>query len=1333
MSYSPLSSSLEAQDEAVELMPSFDEAGVLSYLFFHWTKVFIDLARSRRMFRKVDLPRVPSMSVGPLSGDIQEAYASQRGRRTGYVALLMALLSLVRWRVLRIVLLSVGDALLSLAGPLVVSALLAAVASPEGALNVAGVSLAVGMFALQMTQSLCRLHQWFQAEQTRNHVTVYTQTLVFQQSLRMPSIPKGLSATLHNVDPGRLGGAAYNIPRAPVFVFQLVSNMILLGYLLGPPALGAMVVAVLLIPLNYFSLKVLVGTSAKIMKIQDERVNKLTEVMDGISLVKLYSWEEPMRERIGEVRGREVRLIRFWNYALAGIMVSILIASQMFAIVSFVWYAWAGHILDPSILFPCLMVFDNLRWPVLNMTSLFQEFSDFFVSLRRVSMFLEKPVVVKHDGGGGGGGSTVLSSNEAGASAASLYIRNATFSWPSIDWKELNELEKEERDNNQKEKEEEEEEEGATLGSEGALALEDVTLRIDPGQLIIVAGTVGQGKTALLQAILGELSLDSGQVEMSGSVAYCSQQAWIRSGTVRDNVLFGSSSAADFDEERYQSAIYASALKDDLASFKDGDHTEIGEHGVTLSGGQKARVALARALYSNSDILLLDDPLAAVDAKVARFLFRHAIRETRDRGKIVVLVTHQTQFADQADAVYMVRQGRLSRVDDLKQLQVLEHGGGLSQSSSVVGGGVVVETGEEEEDEGKKKKKMTPLSDEKDDLGTTQVSWATVWFYLSQWGSWWFLAFFVLPLSIGVSVCQSFGIVWISWWSTDALHFSTRDYIMGYVLLGVGTAVVSAVRQVLIAQRSTAASVRIHDTLLSSMLNAPMSFFHATPSGNTVARFSKDMSVIDTSLPDMISDGLLFVSDLLVQFVVLTAMRPISLLFALPTAASNTWLSLTYSSGIGYISRLEASLSSPCYAIFQETLNGLASVRAVQGGVAAVTREHEERVEFLVRASLLRQGSIRWLRQRSDLATSALILCVATTGLFAPASASALVGLSLSVTTGMYGLFNWGLSVKAMLDSQFPNVERIRQFVSIAPERYTEDTETPPPGWPKDGSCVFEHVSMRYKSDGPNVLDDLSFSIGSGERIGIVGRTGAGKSSLISALFRLVEVDGSVVLSGIDNKRVPLHTLRGDALSIISQDPFLFAGSVRSNVDPFSRYSDEQVATALRSVQITLPLGYEVKERGDNLSLGQKQLVCMARALLRKTPILILDEATASVDTETDDVIQRVIRTEFRDRTVLTIAHRLGTIMDSDRIMVLVHGRLGEFGSPKELLNNNPSGLLATLVHATGAENARRLHAVANSGGGGGGGVIENSNNVLPPQPQEVFSVDWMMEAVQRH
>uniref|UniRef100_A0A8C5SIY1 Uncharacterized protein n=1 Tax=Laticauda laticaudata TaxID=8630 RepID=A0A8C5SIY1_LATLA len=702
------------------------------------------------------------------------------------------------------------------------------------------------------------------------------------------------------------------------------------------------------------------------------------------------------------------------------------------------------------------------------------------------------------------------------------------------------------------------------------VTIKDITLEIAHGSLVAIVGSVGSGKSSLISAMLGEMENIKGHINIQGSMAYVPQQAWIQNATLKDNIIFGSS----LDETRYQQVLEACALHPDLKLLPGGDLTEIGEKGINLSGGQKQRVSLARAVYSNADIYLLDDPLSAVDAHVGRHIFDKVLGpEGLLQNKTRILVTHNLSFLAQVDDIVVLEAGTVTERGSYSTL--LANSGSFAQLLNTYGN--QQDNIHEEEAMGK-----------------------------------------VITIAKDTA--------------SGNTHFNMLVFLLGlFLLIATGLASFGTIR----------ASRVMHEQLLSNILRVPMSFFDSTPTGRIVNRFAKVKTL---------------------QFYVATSRQ---------------------------LRRLDSVTRSPIYSHFGETVSGLSVIRAF-GHQERFLQHNEKIVDVNQKSVYSWLVSNRWLAVRLELVGNLTVFFAALLAVFVKNSLnSGIVGLSISSAMNITQTLNWLVRMTSELETNIVAIERLNEYTEIKNEAPWVTTQRPPSQWPNNGEITFIDYKVRYRPELELVLDGINCDIKGTEKIGVVGRTGAGKSSLTNCLFRILEAaGGKILIDGLDIATLGLHDLR-EKLTIIPQDPILFSGTLRMNLDPFDQYSDEDIwhtleLAHLKSYVQALPEGLSspVSEGGENLSVGQRQLVCLARALLRKSKILILDEATAAVDMETDHLIQETIRSEFANCTVITIAHRLHTIMDSHRVLVLQEGKIVEFDNPEELLQQQ--GIFAGMAREAG-------------------------------------------------
>ncbi|KAF9431539.1 Canalicular multispecific organic anion transporter 2 [Entomortierella beljakovae] len=1088
------------------------------------------------------------------------------------------------------------------------------------------------------------------------------------------------------------------------------------------------------------------------LEAMDERVRLMNELLSGMRVIKLYGWNNSFRERVGVYRRREVASLRKIGVVFSFLSIMFGSIPLLVALVSFAVYATHGGPdggpgdINPQRIFVSITLFNLLNRPIGMLSHIIAETIGVTVATTRIQKFLLAEEVSEST-------TETVKNLPDDSSIPLVEIKDGIFAWEQESPEVESEKEMEKREKLEAKKQKQLEKEALKAGKpipekevkaekNYGPTLVDVNLKIARGDLTAIVGRVGQGKSSLLSSIIGDMYKRQGSVKVYGRMAYVPQQAWIVNATLKDNITFGN----EFNQARYDHVVMASGLLPDIAMLPGGDMTEIGERGINLSGGQRQRVSLARAAYENADIYLLDDPLSAVDAHVDQHLWQNLIGPNgllKDKTRI--LVTHAIHHLENVDRIVVISNGKISETgqyDDLMSAKgsfyqlITDYSVNQGKRTKKDAGDDSDLNNDSDDDEAtqgddkeskavvKKDEKTNLVEDEKMETGS--VSWGVYKIYAKAASIKWSLA--VIGIFVVSQAVQIGTNLWLKYWTKVA---GTGNHTIGE-FLGVYAALVVVymitnvlsgyVAMVLAAIR---ASTRLHDRLLTKMLDLPMSFFDTTPLGRVVNRFSSDMFSIDELTPWNFINVFVCGASVLGTIVVIATTTPVFLATIPPLAVIYLLVQSYYIKTSRQLKRIDSVSKSPIYQHFSETLAGVSTIRALDANQRFIL-DNATKADIAANAYFSWVVSNRWLQIRLE-ALGALVVLAAA--IFAVLSRNTLdsgnVGLALSYALSVTLDITWLVRSYCDLQNQLVAVERVEEYANKNPEAPSETDIKLPENWPQAGHVEFRNYSARYREGLDLVIRDISFTVQPAEKVGICGRTGAGKSSLTLALFRIIEAanshwaksshngtdsdsdhskgdivkdlekveveqdGGSIWIDGIDISTVGLTYLR-QHLAIIPQEPTLFVGTLRENLDPFNELQDADLWEALERAHLKEHisslaggLNFKVTQNGDNFSVGQRSLICLARALLRKTKILILDEATAAVDVETDELIQKTIRQEFKDRTILTIAHRIKTIMDSDKILVLEKGQVEEFESPKTLLEK-PESLFYKLAQQAG-------------------------------------------------
>ncbi|XP_004371751.1 ATP-binding cassette sub-family C member 11 [Trichechus manatus latirostris] len=1297
-----------------------DDACLFSYLTLSWLTPL--MVRGLRF--RLDENTIPPLSVHDASDKnakrlhlLWEEEVSRHGIENASV--LRVMLRFQRTRLIFVLFVSLLYCVASVSGPLLIIPKILEYSEEQSGNIVYGVGLCFALFLTECLKSLALCSCWVINQHTGMRYRTAVSSLAFEKLIQFKSlkhISTGEVVSFFTSDVNHLFEGVYYGPLVLVACSALIACGIASYLILGPTVLIAIFSCLLIFPLEVFLTRKNVKIQDRTVVVSDQRIRATTEVLTSIKLIKMYAWEKPFAAIIKDLRKKERKLLEKTGLIQSLTNIVFLLSPIVSTVITFLIHTALKLKLTPSVAFTTVAALNPLWLSVFlvpfsikgltNSKSAADRFKKFFLQ--------ESPVLYVQ---------TLKDPSKA------LVLEGATLSWrqtyPGIVNRTL-ELESNGHTRDGMARAQppsgglRPEDKGVRLGPE----LHKISLAVSKGMVMGICGNTGSGKSSLLSAILGEMYLLEGSVGVHGSLAYVPQQAWIIGGSVRENILMG----GQYDKARYLQVLHCCSLKQDLEILPFGDMTEIGDQGLNLSGGQKQRISLARAVYSNREVYLLDDPLSAVDTRVGKHIVEECIKKTL-RGKTIILVAHQLQYLEFCDQIILLEDGKICETGTHNELiqkkgryaQLIQR---MHKEATQNTSQDVAKTAEKSPVEGQAgaTPQEEPLNEnagnapenqltKKEKMKEDSLSWRVYHHYIQAAGGYTVSIMVCLLMVVNVSL-MTFIPWWLSYWLQQGSGTNSSRESNGtkadpgevldnpqlpffQLVYGVSTLLLSCTgicSSFLFTRVTRKASTALHNKLFSKVFHYPMSFFDTTPIGRLLNCFAGDLNELDQILP-MVAEEFLFLVLLVISILFINSvLSPYILVIGAILAVLYLLFFTMFKRAIGVFKRLENYSRSPFFSHILTSLSGLSSIH-VYGKTEDFLHQFKRLTDEQSNYLLLFLSSARWVSSRLEIMTNLVTFTVALFMVLGISSTSysykaMTISLVLQLASKLQATARFGSETEA----RFMAAERMLQYMKMGVP------EAPLPvegvsclhGWPQRGEITFQDYQMKYRDNTPIVLDGINLTIHSQEVVGIVGRTGSGKSSLGVALFRLVEpTAGRILIDGVDTCSIGLEELRSK-LSVIPQDPVLLSGTIRFNLDPFGCCTDEQIWDVLEKTFLAKTISKfpkrlqaEVVENGDNFSVGERQLLCIARALLRNSKIILIDEATASIDLETDTLIQHAIREAFRGCTVLVIAHRITTVLSCDRILVMGNGKVVEFDKP-EVLQKKPGSVFAALL-ATGS------------------------------------------------
>lgn len=1254
---------------------AYSNAGIWSKATFQWLNPLFKTGRTK----KIELSHIPSISESEKAENasmlLEESLQKQKFEDP---SLPKAILRAI-WNSLAINAVFAGlNTAASYTGPFLITHFVNYLLEKHDDSSIRyGLILAFIFFFAKTMESLTQRQWYFGAHQIGVRVRAALTVLIYKKSIsiKFSGPSNGKIVNLINVDVERIGDCCWYIHGFWLLPLQVFLALVILYWNLGAaPSAAALLATVMVMVCNTPLANMQESLHSKIMEAKDSRIKVTSETLKSMRVLKLHSWEPTFLKKILVLRKNERSWLKRYLYTCSAVAFLFWASPTLVSVVTFSVCIALNIPLTAGKVLSALATFRILQEPIYNLPEFISMVAQTKVSLDRIFEFIREDCK-----------NQPTTNQPSNATNVVIEIEKGDYTWET----------------------------GEQISRKPTIKITD-KLKLMKGWKVAVCGSVGSGKSSLLCSMLGEIPKISGPgFKVHGSKAFVPQSAWIQTGTIRENILFGKK----MDKDYYEHVLEACALDRDIKMWAGGDLTVVGERGINLSGGQKQRIQLARAVYSDSDVYLLDDPFSAVDAHTGTHLFKKCLLQLLSQ-KTVVYATHQLEFLEAADLVLVMKDGRIAQSGRYQDLIVDLSGELISQMAAHRKSLTHVNTCKQEDSSTRRPSRKNqievvedwfrePLADNsplekshKEESETGRVKWSVYSTFVTSAykGA---LVPVILLCQVLFQGLQMGSNYWLAWATEKEGRVTNKKLIGIFVLLSGGSSIFILGRAVFLATIAIETAQRLFHGMITSIFRAPISFFDSTPSSRILNRSSTDQSTVDTDIPYRLA-GLAFALIQLLSIIVLMSQVAwqVFLLFVIVLGIS-IWYQAYYITTARELARMVGIRKGPVLHHFSESISGAATIRCFNQEDRFVMKSMSL-VDDFSRVAFHNSATMEWLSVRINFLFNLVFFLVLTILVTLPRSAidPSLAGLAATYGLNLNVLQAWVIWNLCNVENKMISVERILQFTNIPSEAPLIIEECrPKPEWPTKGRIELENLQVKYSPSLPAVLKGITCTFPGNKKIGVVGRTGSGKSTLIQALFRVVEPSGGrILIDGIDIGKIGLQDLRS-RLGIIPQDPTLFQGTMRTNLDTLQEHSDQDIWEVLNKCRLAdivrqdqRLLEAPVAEDGENWSVGQRQLVCLARVLLKRRRILVLDEATASIDTATDNVIQETIREETNGCTVITVAHRIPTVIDNDLVLVLDDGKVIEYDSPTRLLEDSSSSFSKLVAEFLRRSDTRSCH-----------------------------------------